>query len=990
MPLTLEEQFQVATSAIGRGDIDLMEKLLLDPDTITIKDQRTVAQSLGLKGGFLTAAVNLVSDPTVWMAFLMSRTFPVAAWVKGTIPHRFIGSAAEFTGLSAFTRPLEGYFRGTMVPRMLALRQRREAEVMRSGMKMFETFERPNWHTEMPIVSMLLEGQNPASATPELQRVAAELRGTMSQMWGFLKGTKKIEGGFSSRAITTARALDFAPGEAPRFLRDYLPHIPVAGVQSTIEVSGKDALRRLGGGKFAQALQLRGENLADVWSISASDSLASEFTRYQRFIAGVGNQINPRLFLRQRFGIPLETELGRELFITDLNVILPKYVHSAARTYANNAPISEMERRLLSLTTETGAVREATRDPLIVQMINEGIGHLGGRRRRIGIPGTPHFREEVVAGTMNAPMATALDRLVRAVQGTSSDDEILFGNLLSSVGAKLDQVKSGLTGRQINEADAAMKAFERSASYRQKSNGIASYFYTTTLGLNPWSAIQNMFQPVITTMPAIGIGATLRGYRTLGNRLPRYASNVVAEARAMGTGSTGVSRLNHAIERGFHRTFPELAEQGIKIDPRLFDIDETLLSLPRGGAGRLLKNKDAYFQAILQPFTQSEAANRIVSFYGSKEAVRRAIRMGEYPNPAGFAGTQLDELLNFEAGLVTNATQFTPGPGARTIVQGMLPAPFRQFQSFVTRFINFGMESTVRGAMTEHQLQQASILRVLEPGAVGTAARRKLLSLGSGRNMGALSRTYLYGRIAREGLRETLGVDVGKALGISGPLNIANSDQPFAPLPFPPLPSTIYGVMSAALNRDSDRLNPLELPGGIKIPFLPKTLVPGGVATTRLARAMNQFEPDMGGFVDDNNRLMYGGTQGDLLLSMLGVPVDKNRRSRHIMQRAQANRRRVREFRREFAVAAMGSNTEEMDRLRQLYTKRFPDMPGLAVSARDLRRYKENARIPAVLRMLRTMGQSGSFMEREVLEFDPDLIATPDIMSDAAALGVLP
>jgi hypothetical protein len=73
-----------------------------------------------------------------------------------------------------------------------------------------------------------------------------------------------------------------------------------------------------------------------------------------------------------------------------------------------------------------------------------------------------------------------------------------------------------------------------------------------------------------------------------------------------------------------------------------------------------------------------------------------------------------------------------------------------------------------------------------------------------------------------------------------------------------------------------------------------------------------------------------------------------------------------------------------------LYAKRFPDMPALAVSARDLRRYKENARIPAVSRMLRTMGQSGSFMERELLEFDPDLIARPDIVSDAVALGALP
>ncbi|KKM73889.1 hypothetical protein LCGC14_1405980, partial [marine sediment metagenome] len=133
MALTLQEQFRVGTNAITSGDMELLQKILLDPDTVTRKEQRTAAQKLGVKGGLLTTFVDLISDPTVWIAALMSRTFPTAAWLRGTVPNRMIGQAAEFSGISYVTRPIESFFRGTAVPRLNALALRRHAEVMKAA-----------------------------------------------------------------------------------------------------------------------------------------------------------------------------------------------------------------------------------------------------------------------------------------------------------------------------------------------------------------------------------------------------------------------------------------------------------------------------------------------------------------------------------------------------------------------------------------------------------------------------------------------------------------------------------------------------------------------------------------------------------------------------------------------------------------------------------------------------------------------------------------
>ena len=495
--------------------------------------------------------------------------------------------------------------------------------------------------------------------------------------------------------------------------------------------------------------------------------------------------------------------------------------------------------------------------------------------------------------------------------------------------------------------------------------------------------MQNLLQPILTTAPSIGIGPTIAGYKVLADRIPVYARKFAEKHRKLRRGqSIGYTeRVNVALEEAFRDTFPELARQGIKIDPRLFDIDETLLTQPglAGGLARRFSSVDTLNKAIMQPFTHSEMSNQIISFYGGKRAIRNSMRTGEYAGFAGFDGMsprQIDEMLNFEAGLIVNATQFRPGAGSRSLVQGMLPAPARMFTSFPTRLGSFFVNSTVRGAMTNKQIQQSSVLNVLSGGPEGELARRKVMSLGTGRNFGTIARSYLYGKIATEGASQTLDVDLSGSLGITSGFNVAPDGQPFAPLPLPPAAGVLYGVLSAAHSRDIKDLQPLHLPGIGPVMF-PKTLMPGGVAVSRAVRAVQQFKPDMGGFVDDDERLMYAADTGDLLLATLGIPLDKNRRSREAMERTQGVRSSIRSIRRQYATAKINYDYDTQARLEAQWAKAFPGQPPLRLENRDLKRYRDQAKMPAVHRMIRTMGQSGQFMERHIMEFDPDLLSNP-------------
>jgi hypothetical protein len=985
MSLSLADQFNVAVNGWQQGDFDLMSQVFMDPDTITPDDTKEVAQMWGLKQGFLAGAVNLVTDPTVLVAFLLARKFPTAQYLKGTVPLRMIGSANEFSGLSSIGRTIEGFFRGTNVPKLLGLKMRREAEVTNIGNKIFDRIaERPAWKEEMPIVSQLLEGQRHPGATPELQRLAGDIRSHMDELWGFLEKTQKVSGGFDGAKVTFSTARPFSSAERPRFLRDYLPHIPLTGTDSVIEISGAEAMRKLGKSKWAQAMTLAQENPGNVWKATAGDRLTSNFEQYQMFMERVGSQVfNPRLFKRLRMGVSLQSAEGQGLFVTDLNIILQKYIHGVARTYALNAPLTNKEIALARTFVEgpTGVkMIRPNNQPIMTQIINEGLNASGTPRIiRRPIVGSNAIEEFIDPNSMNVPSMGALRNLVKEVRGKADDSEALFGNVLNAVRSRVSNTFGTAIGRKrMTQLEDAIATTERQYKDRRLTNQVTSFFYATTLGLNPSSTFKNLLQPALTTAPALGIGPMFEGYKVLKDRLPRYASSFVRHNRALSNNRSlnTVARINQAQQRAYSEIFPELAEAGIKADPRAFELSEAELVLDAVSGKSKFRNADAYYKFLLQPFTQAELSNQVVTFFGGKSALRRAIRRGEIDVPLSTTGEMLvgkdfDNFLNFESASLVNATQFRPGPGSRTVLQSLIPAPFRMFTSFPVRLINHFAESTVRGALTNAQLKDANFFQ----------------KLTGGRNLGTLARTYVLGKTVHEGFQQTLGVDVSDAVGLTGPFsNIVTSGRLFAPLPLAPLPSVVLSLASFASTRDVRELQGVTLPLfpedsfiGKAGKYVPRTLVPGGLAITRATRAMRSFRPDLGGFVDDDERLMFQGDQQDLLLSMLGIPLDKERKLRERIDQLNSNRLRIREFRRKYAVAARNYDQDEMTKLESQYQEAFPEMGQLAISRQGLRRYNESARLTSVQRMIRSLGKNASFLEASIYETDPDLIASPSL-----------
>lgn len=964
------DQYTDSINAIEAGGLDALSRVFTDPSSITPNEQRSMADKLGLKNAFLRTAVDVFSDPLVWVSMLLSHKFPTRSWLQGVVPDRFVGHANEFTGVSFFARPVVDYFRGTPIPKLAALKMYREAEVMRAAQPLLRIMERPNWQTEKQAVSLLMEGQSAPGATAELRGVADQARAAMDDMWGFLSRTRRVVGGFDGEHVTRAQAVEWGEHGPPKYLRDYLPHIPnlwLNSEESTVILHGSEALKKLNSGHVRSLSAARGVPPDQVWTAQKSDRLSSEWARYQTFMGNVGAQVfNPHLFKRTRLDMTLEGPFGGELFVTDLDQVFQKYVHSVARSYSLNAPLTDWERTLTSVLREDGTWHRPNEDPLIVQIINQGLDAMGPRLERSTVPGTQIMLERIKPGSVPPLMKSSLHSLVRSMKGQSGPDEIIFGNLFNAVRQKLHNTIGRSMGRMdVEKVDDAIKTFEHNRDYRAVSGGIANFFYGSTLGLNPFSALQNMMQPLITTAPAIGLGSTLAGFREFTGRVPSYVHNVRKQFDLLGGMKTGgVHRLNEAGERAFMETFPELARHGFRVDPRMMEIDEaTLLS----GKFRSL---DDYTKLIMQPFTQAEMANQAGTFFSVRNRLKTAVKTGEMevPSIASEAGEramtlpELDEYLNFQSSQATASLQFRPGPGSRSLFQEHLPAPLRQFTSFPTRFLSFAADSTVRGAMTRKQIETAGLFG----------------RLTNGRNLGTAARWYLIGKTTTEGMREALGIDLAGSMLV--PFNIAPRGQSLIPLPAPPIAGVTTGLIGAATTGNINKLDPLYLPGIGPVPW-PKLLFPGGVAVSRAVRAWQQFRPDMGGFVDDDERLMYQAGTSDLALAMLGIPSDKGRRSRNAIEKTEQMRWRVRDFRRQFAIAQMNYDEEATQRLQAQWSEAFPEMPPLTVDPMDVERYRQQSRLTSVQRMIRTLGRNGKFMEQDLQVYDPDLIAGPDDVS---------
>lgn len=1022
--LELIDQLHVMRNALTRGDLDLMSRALADPNILGPADNQTLAESMGLSNPFVSWAVNVVADPTIWIAALLARRVPLRAWLGGGIPDRFTGMGLSFGKLSEIFKPVNQAFRGTGIDKRIATGLFRQSHFIRTAAPLMESLESLSDNELIAFVRSREEGVL-AGVTDLVKTASARATKFFEDTWPLLSRADDIRGGPRGmgesstisfgpfRDQTSGKLVEFVP--APRNFAELIPHLPILSSEGTLAIGGVDALTRMaarGKDRLMQALSVDGLGIQRAtmklddgktfqgvvelgpWRVDrATDTLRVDMGKFQRMMSGTtGESFFGHLKARKR-NVPLFSEQGQRSFVLDARHIMAEYVRGAARNYAWNVPLSETERSVASYLVEnpnpiaSAAGRIIDRfipqrlgaEPLMIQIQKAAIESMGGTVESSLLAGTEawtrpvrllKFRTPAVAGKLSA-----LDHLTKSLRGHFDESEQLFGNAFSSIATSAENMlgRTDPGRRAMRKLATQFEFMKRDSTNRGISNFLTSYSYHTTLGLNVLSALGNSLQTLLTTMPAIGVSASLQGASDVARRLPRYAREVVQGVRSSPQ-KVSIRNLPKIAGKAWERTFPELSEFGITVDPRAFDIDPRLLEqTAEGRLGGFFKATEDYGKWLLAPFSAVENMNRSIAFFGTRRAFfqtfkvnpgltgipRELLREGQFfDDAAGKLLPNVDQFINLHAASTVSATQFLSGGGTRTILQDQIAPWMRTFWSFPLRLGSFMGESTVRGAMTKAELATASTFE----------------RMTGGRNFGVLAKMYLFGSITQSGFRDVLGLDVNRYVGF-GPIEFGGPNTVGGIVPIPPVAGAFITTGKALVNREFDRTQAMELPGIGRIP-IPKTLVPAGVAFSRLARAVNQFQPDTGGFVDDDGRLMRRAGAYDQIMAGLGIPLEKARRER--IQLAQLNVRsdRIRELRRKFALSLIEGDFDQTDKLAQRYEKLFPGMGGLNIESSDLRTYAENSRVPRLARRLQSLGKEQRLqLSAEFLEIAPEMIA---------------
>lgn len=1010
MPLGLADQLGIIRNTLSKADFGLLVRAIRDPHLLTPSEAGTVGDSLGMAQGWKKWVMNLATDPTVWIATLLAARFPVSLWSHG-IPKRLIGVGNEFGGLSKIFRPVVQAFRGTGTEERIALGMHRQAGYMMKAQDGYRALGVLSKQEQVALVRFREEGIKDG-LTPNVLRANTEITKLFQETWSMLKNVSDVQGSPSQNVISWggwAKRSGKAMIEDPRVPRDFaslIPHIPITSTEGTMTLSGAEALTRLtarGGKALEASLKSQGFRVArrvpmvmpdgskhptrtvvvelGPWRVNDADQIVTATGKFQQMMTGTtGKLFFSHLGHRTRDLTIHGTGKGK--FVVDVNQIFAHYIRGASRTYAWNSPLTAQEQKIGAYLVENPNPKERVGrffkdrmitqelgpEPLMIQIQKGALESMGVKMEKSVVTGTegwitPRHQFTFQMGDTPAKLQ-ALEHLTNSLKGSFNDKAVIFGSMFSSIATQLERVATAtgagkalgaVSPGAVKQLVTHFEYLKTNASDRSINNFLATYSYYTTLGGNIGSALGNSLQTPLTTIPSLPFGAVMEGIGEFLGKIPKYTAQVAKNYR--NSGKDGPRSLTQSARDAFTTVYRELADYKIDIDPRAFDVDEDLLVAGAAGLGQVFKTAQKYMDWLLIPFKTVETANRGIAFYAARRSGIRMMKANPYLKPKGLTEEGLLEYINIHAAKTVNATQFIPGGGSRTIWQDGVAPWLRTFTSFPTRFLSWAAESTTRGAMTEAEMKTAGLLD-------------KLLN---GRNVGTLARLYVSGSILKSGFRDVLGLDVNRWVGF-GPLNM---DQDLAIFPIPPLAGVVFNAFKYLESGDIDDTQPITLPGIGKIP-IPRVLIPGGVALNRLGRAIEMFDSDAGGFVDEDQRLMRRAGAKDQIMTMLGIPSHKARRERLQMASLRVRVQKIRDYRRKFGMAIIQGDMRTAAEAAARYSKAFPGMPKLNLAVHDLNTLHKNARIPRLSHRLKGIGDQEDYLRADLLSIDPTMVLGPD------------
>jgi hypothetical protein len=568
--------------------------------------------------------------------------------------------------------------------------------------------------------------------------------------------------------------------------------------------------------------------------------------------------------------------------------------------------------------------------------------------------GLPQFAHNKVRAAM------LRDSYVPLAMGRATYPQTLaaasFGEMKYGLAQKLGGLKKFLGKDMTDWLQKGLTDDRGILNFRNIQGRIAGNFYVGALGGNVVSSSYNLMQTLLTTVPLIGLKATMTGLSRTLKKAPQVFRDL----------NKGISK-----EEALARAFPEFGAEGIAGSPLTKEALgeafskawETSAVRRQGKAGLVV---DRIKEALMGLFQSTEVLVRLTAFEGTL-----AKGLSE-----GLTVAQAAPI----ASRATLITQFLSGPSAVPSALKNFGPLLRQFGTFPLRYADY-----IFGTAME-----------IGSGAQKTAG---FMGLMREKNLGTIGRAMLTSGLAYEGAREFLGQDISRGL-MWGALPIPQKDSPFAPLPFvPPIVGLLGAAASDLLAGEFDKLQyqlPILVPGGVAASRWTTMLAPGAAEFLGRERAGYELKTADGRIpiFSASGSLRGYVTPMELYMDGLGFPPggpQSLQREQELEAYLIAQRDRIRTIRRDFLYALFVENDgRKATTINEDYKALYPGFGGIQIRKQDIRAVQMRYQVARLEKALETLPadmrplfgeivQAVLLQEAEnLLGVDPMLLTAPE------------
>ena len=506
-------------------------------------------------------------------------------------------------------------------------------------------------------------------------------------------------------------------------------------------------------------------------------------------------------------------------------------------------------------------------------------------------------------------------------------------------------------------------------SYVNVSQKAAGYFYLSTLGMNPASALKNMLQIVLTTGPVLGPEVTARGLSVAMRKSHKYFA-----------GRYGPKKMSH--DEAIRFAYPAFGKSGVSSAPLTDEVLENSLknTVNIHSLGKMQGIQKKISASMMSLFTASETANRLVTWEAA------LIHAGRARMPT--------EAAHKFAARIVEETQFLTGPQNTPFRLLGLPPLIRQLGQFPLRFLEFATHTAFNIGVNDTDPL--------------TGKKRNIL----GKNPGTFARMVAGSILAME-LGRFVGIDAGDALiGGALPTFQARTEGPFGGFPIvPPAIQVVGSLAQGATTGDFSslmRATPLLIPGGTGVMRAAGLIPPGvgGDIGVRASKFLGRSYADYSQPAPDGRIAVYTRqgtlkgffTRWEIVKMGLGIRSGDRVKEEELMTLLVKGRDQIREDRKDYMDARLRNDASGANSIAERFQIQFGF--NLPVTEQDIEAMQVRRRVSRLEQLVRTLppgeardqyvqliaatlGASGP----SLIGIDPALLSQPKPVREQSRLG---